>query len=45
MPVAVGAAMLSPINSTPISVPIAMLAMSKQGAQISNFSRSSGTPT
>ena len=45
MPVAAGAAILSPINNTPISVPIAMLATSRHGAQISNFCKSNGTPT
>jgi hypothetical protein len=45
MPVAAGAAMLSPINKTPISVPIAMLVKSRHGAQISNFCKSGGKPT
>jgi len=45
MLVAAGAAMLLPINSTPMSVPIAMLTMSKPGAQTKSRFRSSGAPT
>ena len=45
MPVAVGAAMLRPMNSTPISVPIAMLATSRPGAHINSLRSSSGIGT
>jgi hypothetical protein len=45
MPVAAGAATLRPMNSTPISVPIEMLATRRPGAHISNLRSSSGIGT
>ena len=45
IPVAIGAAMLRPMNSTPTSTPTEMAPMSRPGVQSRNFFKRRGTPT